>query len=384
MNQVHGNDVATVVAAPTAQRTPRVTAGRAHGRCHGLPDRAAGRPGGRLRAGGAGRRGPAGAPVLGVVHAGRPGVAAGVVPAAVARLRELGADQHQRLGGPVGLRALLRGPGRPARGRCRGRACHLVHHLHRHPGPGPAGRRPEPAGSRGRRASNTPAAAPSRTTACSPTAATATPAASPGWCGRTARAGHGRMAMTEPDGRTQHGQPVTRRGTSRRRAEGPGWPSWGDLAAVRRRIDAAVAAAGRQAPPPRLIVVTKFHPAQDVRRLGVAGRHRRRGEPGPGGRGKGGAASGPWPELALHRPAPKQEGQIRGEVRRVRALRGPGSCASALAKAMAAEQRPHRPAAPGLFHPGQPGRRTRRAAPPRRRAPGEVPALAEQLAGAAD
>jgi pyridoxal phosphate enzyme (YggS family) len=43
-----------------------------------------------------------------------------------------------------------------------------------------------------------------------------------------------------------------------------------NLAAVRRRIDAAVAAAGR-ATPPRLIVVTKFHPAQDVRRLASLG-----------------------------------------------------------------------------------------------------------------
>ena len=44
-----------------------------------------------------------------------------------------------------------------------------------------------------------------------------------------------------------------------------------NLAAVRRRIDAAVAAAGRQAAPPRLIVVTKFHPALDVRRLASLG-----------------------------------------------------------------------------------------------------------------
>ena len=42
---------------------------------------------------------PAGAPVLGVVHAGRPGVATAVVPAAVARLRELGAN---RIGAWVG------------------------------------------------------------------------------------------------------------------------------------------------------------------------------------------------------------------------------------------------------------------------------------------
>ena len=42
----------------------------------------------------------AGAPVLGVVHAGRPGVAADVVPAAVARLRELGADSISAWVGP--------------------------------------------------------------------------------------------------------------------------------------------------------------------------------------------------------------------------------------------------------------------------------------------
>ncbi|ASN19780.1 YggS family pyridoxal phosphate-dependent enzyme [Arthrobacter sp. YN] len=42
------------------------------------------------------------------------------------------------------------------------------------------------------------------------------------------------------------------------------------LDAVRRRIEAAVAAAGRT-DPPRLIVVTKFHPADDVRRLAALG-----------------------------------------------------------------------------------------------------------------
>lgn len=44
-----------------------------------------------------------------------------------------------------------------------------------------------------------------------------------------------------------------------------------NLAAVRQRIDAAVAAAGRQGTPPELIVVTKFHPARDVRRLASLG-----------------------------------------------------------------------------------------------------------------
>jgi pyridoxal phosphate enzyme (YggS family) len=43
------------------------------------------------------------------------------------------------------------------------------------------------------------------------------------------------------------------------------------LAAVRQRIDRAVTAAGRQGNPPRLIVVTKFHPAQDIRRLASLG-----------------------------------------------------------------------------------------------------------------
>lgn len=44
-----------------------------------------------------------------------------------------------------------------------------------------------------------------------------------------------------------------------------------NLAAVRQRIDVAVAAAGRQGNPPRMIVVTKFHPAQDIRRLASLG-----------------------------------------------------------------------------------------------------------------
>jgi PLP dependent protein len=43
------------------------------------------------------------------------------------------------------------------------------------------------------------------------------------------------------------------------------------LDAVRQRIDGAVAAAGRQDAPPQLIVVTKFHPAGDVRRLASLG-----------------------------------------------------------------------------------------------------------------
>lgn len=43
------------------------------------------------------------------------------------------------------------------------------------------------------------------------------------------------------------------------------------LAAVQERIDDAAAAAGRAERPPRLIVVTKFHPAEDLRRLAALG-----------------------------------------------------------------------------------------------------------------
>lgn len=43
------------------------------------------------------------------------------------------------------------------------------------------------------------------------------------------------------------------------------------LAAVRRRIGTAAAAAGREGNLPTLIVVTKFHPADDIRRLAALG-----------------------------------------------------------------------------------------------------------------
>ena len=45
----------------------------------------------------------------------------------------------------------------------------------------------------------------------------------------------------------------------------------GRLAVVRRRIEAAAAAAGRSDRLPTLIVVTKFHPAADIRRLAALG-----------------------------------------------------------------------------------------------------------------
>ncbi|SDL86752.1 conserved hypothetical protein [Arthrobacter sp. ov407] len=104
MNQVHGNDVATIVgstemetataesprpapAAPTADAMVSRTEPLAVLVADCVPVVLIGED-------------VAGAPVLGVVHAGRPGVAADVVPAAVARLRELGADSISAWVGP--------------------------------------------------------------------------------------------------------------------------------------------------------------------------------------------------------------------------------------------------------------------------------------------
>jgi YfiH family protein len=109
MNQVHGNDVATIVgpaatagaaataatadaaghvpAAPTADAQVSLTEPLAVLVADCVPVVLVGED-------------VAGAPVLGVAHAGRPGVAAEVVPAAVARLRELGADSISAWVGP--------------------------------------------------------------------------------------------------------------------------------------------------------------------------------------------------------------------------------------------------------------------------------------------
>jgi polyphenol oxidase len=104
MNQVHGNDVATIVGAteittatagapgpvpgaPTADAMVSLTEPLAVLVADCVPVVLIGED-------------VAGAPVLGVVHAGRPGVAADVVPAAVARLRELGAVSIRAWVGP--------------------------------------------------------------------------------------------------------------------------------------------------------------------------------------------------------------------------------------------------------------------------------------------
>ena len=59
------------------------------------------------------------------------------------------------------------------------------------------------------------------------------------------------------------------------------------LAEVHDRIAAACADAGRDPDGVRLVVVTKFFPAGDVELLAEPRRHRRRGEPRPGGVGEG-------------------------------------------------------------------------------------------------
>ncbi|MCB5275245.1 Laccase domain protein [Arthrobacter sp. SO5] len=99
MNQVHGNDVATVGTGPVAAGAGAPTADALVSRGEPLavmvadcvPIVLVGEPG---------DGNPGGFPVLAAVHAGRPGVASGVVPAAVARMRVLGAERLSAWIGP--------------------------------------------------------------------------------------------------------------------------------------------------------------------------------------------------------------------------------------------------------------------------------------------
>ncbi|MHA7221086.1 polyphenol oxidase family protein [Arthrobacter sp. RHLT1-20] len=90
MNQVHGNVVALIgggtVAAGTAAPTADALVSCGEPLAVMVADCVP-----IVLVGTVGDAAAGGAPVLGVVHAGRPGVASGVVPAAVARMRELGA-----------------------------------------------------------------------------------------------------------------------------------------------------------------------------------------------------------------------------------------------------------------------------------------------------
>ena len=100
MNQVHGNDVATIVGpAATAEAAGRVPAAPTADALVSLTEPLAVLVADCVPVVLVGED-AAGAPVLGVVHAGRPGVAAEVVPAAVASLRELGAENISAWVGP--------------------------------------------------------------------------------------------------------------------------------------------------------------------------------------------------------------------------------------------------------------------------------------------
>lgn len=153
-----------------------------------------------------------------------------------------------------------------------------------------------------------------------------------------------------------------------------------NLETVRRRIDAAVAAAGRTTPP-RLIVVTKFHPAQDVRRLASLGVT----DVGENRDQEAAEKAAQLEDLGLswHFIGQLQSKKAKSVVKYAASVHSVDreALASALAKAMAAESDRTGRAPLECFiqvnldqdagaHRGGAG-------------PDEVPALAEQLAGAA-
>jgi pyridoxal phosphate enzyme (YggS family) len=157
-----------------------------------------------------------------------------------------------------------------------------------------------------------------------------------------------------------------------------------NLATVRRRIDAAVAAAGRQGTPPRLIVVTKFHPARDVRRLAALGVT----DVGENRDQEAADKAAQLPDLGLrwHFIGQLQSNKAKSVVKYAGAVHSvdrPG-LAAALAKAMAVESdRTGRPPLDCFIQvslaedAGDSSAAHRGGA-----APGDVPALAEQLAAA--
>lgn len=151
------------------------------------------------------------------------------------------------------------------------------------------------------------------------------------------------------------------------------------LASVRERIENAVAAAGRQHDPPRLIVVTKFHPAEDVRRLASLGitdvGENRDQEAADKAAGLG--------ELGLrwHFIGQLQSNKAKSVVKYAHAVHSVDrvQLAAALAKAMAAERERSGRGPLDCFiqvslEDDADGRRGGAL-------PGDVPELAEQLAG---
>lgn len=193
--------------------------------------------------------------------------------------------------------------------------------------------------------------------------------------------------MTEPAQRPEvHAvQPVTAPGESHEgrtdALEGPRLAQLeANLAAVRRRIDAAVAAAGRQAAPPRLIVVTKFHPALDVRRLASLGVT----DVGENRDQEAADKAAQLQDLGLswHFIGQLQSKKAKSVVKYAAAVHSVDreAVASALAKAMAVEA--DRAGRPPLDCFIQVSLAEDEGAHRGGAAPGEVPALAEQVAGA--
>ena len=181
------------------------------------------------------------------------------------------------------------------------------------------------------------------------------------------------MAMTEPLTGKDHQEDAL---------EGPRLAQLeAKLSAVRRRIDAAVAAAGRQATPPRLIVVTKFHPAQDVRRLASLGVT----DVGENRDQEAADKAAQLEDLGLswHFIGQLQSKKAKSVVKYAQSVHSVdrGALAVALAKAMAVES--DRTGRPPLDCFIQVSLDEDAGAHRGGAAPGEVPALAEELAGAA-
>jgi PLP dependent protein len=181
------------------------------------------------------------------------------------------------------------------------------------------------------------------------------------------------MAMTEP---------LAGKGNREDALEGPRLAQLeANLSAVRRRIDAAVADAGRQATPPRLIVVTKFHPAQDVRRLASLGVT----DVGENRDQEAADKAAQLEDLGLswHFIGQLQSKKAKSVVKYAHSVHSVdrGALAVALAKAMAVES--ERTGRPPLDCFIQVSLDEDAGAHRGGAAPGEVPALAEELAGAA-
>lgn len=153
-----------------------------------------------------------------------------------------------------------------------------------------------------------------------------------------------------------------------------------NLAAVNRRIESAADAAGRLGSPPALIVVTKFHPAQDIRRLASLGVR-------DVGENRDQEAAGKAAELSdldlrWHFVGQLQSNKAKSVVRYAHAVHSVDrpQLAAALAKAVTTEQ--DRTGRGSLACFIQVSLDEEAGGPRGGIDPADVPALAEQLAGA--